>query len=241
MDYAAKTRTLISYISTVLAAFAPLHLRAISQVNRQAHRVASSGPFFDFTYLDRFAKCIQTSLTPGQVPETVQAVLKDLRSAFDDFKEQSAAAVADSGVGARKKRKTNSPRKSAGDVDDEISAISFSLVCRTAAVVLSSLPMHLLLEDAQQEIQSLISDSHSVVVVGALKDALDALEQGGRNDTWAVQLVAATALRFHYLLSSARNLRLQSQEIETGPIFERMLKACSTEETIPELAMEIVS
>lgn len=203
------------------------------------YRLASSGPFFDFVYLDKFAKCIQTSLTPGQVLDTVQDVIKDFRASYDDFKEQYAMFIADSGEGARKKRRKDSPTKST-HADLEIIAVSFALLSRTAAVIFPALPMHLLLNDAQETIRAVVSEAYSTVVINALQNSVDAIGKYDRNSIWAAQLVTASALHFHYALTTARNLRLQLEDNDIGVSLQAMLTACASEDTVPELAVEIV-
>ncbi|KZT06756.1 uncharacterized protein LAESUDRAFT_774312 [Laetiporus sulphureus 93-53] len=238
LDYHSKTRTINSVILYWFDAFTTESLLAVPGQPRSFYRLVSSSPLLSVSFFDRLSAAIQGFLTPGQVVEVVETALHRFRAAYELFQEQQKMKDADHGTGARKKRKKDSLPCASSDapVDQDWAAVTFSLVGRATMLVLSSLPMHSVLEDIRLEIRNAISEAYAAVIPTAVKRAFKAIKVDGRQDTWATQIVAAAALRVHYGLTSASKLQLDVQ-LDAG-----LMEKCpdiTNAEILPELSLEL--
>ncbi|KAF9821856.1 hypothetical protein IEO21_00286 [Rhodonia placenta] len=215
-----------------------LNLQAGPDDARDTFGLVNSSALFSFTFLDRLAKAIHGFLTPGQVQDVTKLVLQNLRDTFKEFKEQDKRFTADEGSGARKKSRRSGTTVSVdGHPNPELAAVTFASAARAVGLVVESLPLHVIPEEAREEIRCLVGDVHSHVIPRALKGSYKAMEATDRRETWAWQIVAAAALRVHYELSTARVLKLElgfdSSAISQLRIF------LQHDGTVPEFSVEI--
>ncbi|GBE78138.1 hypothetical protein SCP_0110210 [Sparassis crispa] len=236
LDYHAKTRTMPSFIVYWLDAFSIHHIQAVGQQPRTVYHDTFSGSLLSPSYLTRLSNSIRSFLTPGQVLETVQIALQTFKDAFDKFTQHDAANAAIHGDGARKKRKKGSSTAPAKSADPEWAAVSFALVARAVVVILTSTPMHAILEDVHHEIQQLLHEVCSAMVPVAPEEALDRLGKD-RKDTWGWQIVAGAALRVHYGLTMSPQLQFDVPFDEH--ITSKMLSSVISEESSPEFSLEM--
>lgn len=239
LSYHGKTRSVNMIISLWHDAFSMQNLQAGPDDARDTFGLVNSSALFSFTFLDRLAKAIHGFLTPGQVQDVTKLVLQNLRDTFKEFKEQDKRFTADEGSGARKKSRRSGTTVSVdGHPNPELAAVTFASAARAVGLVVESLPLHVIPEEAREEIRCLVGDVHSHVIPRALKGSYKAMEATDRRETWAWQIVAAAALRVHYELSTARVLKLElgfdSSAISQLRIF------LQHDGTVPEFSVEIV-
>ncbi|KAH9921960.1 Urb2/Npa2 family-domain-containing protein [Epithele typhae] len=239
VEYDSKTRSIPSFIGHVCEAFSSRRLQRIPGGAKAAYRIACNGPLTSITFYDELARAVHNFLTPGQVLGAIQYVAQRLEDAYTGFLDGAARRAADSGDGARKRRKKDRDRdahEESGEDDGHL-AVSFVLVARTAAAVLRAIPLHTLTEDVRAEAERAILGVHAAVVGRALADGFGT-GQGGRRESWSWQLVLAGALRLHYSLALTHGLPTQpplEQEIA-----EVTLSCVEDEGVIPELVVEVL-
>ncbi|EED81249.1 predicted protein [Postia placenta Mad-698-R] len=215
-----------------------LNLQAGPDDARKAFGLVNSSALFSFTFLDRLTKAIHGFLTPGQVQDVTKLVLQYLRDTFKEFKEQDKRFTADEGSGARKKSRRSGTTVSVdGHPNPELAAVTFASAARAVGLVVGSLPLHIIPEEACEEIRSLVGDVHSHVIPHALKGSYKAMEAADRRETWAWQIVAAAALRVHYELSTARVLKLELGSDSSATSQLRIF--LQHDGTVPEFSVEI--
>ncbi|OBZ78847.1 hypothetical protein A0H81_00559 [Grifola frondosa] len=234
LEYHSKTRTLQSLVLHLIEAFSVRHLQRISEESRVIYQIVSAGPLLNLTYLDQLSRAIYNFLTPGQVVETANSMLQALKDALNEFAELEAAASADRGEGSRKKRKKTSTALSTGHIDPEWASVTFALVARAVIVVITSLPVHSLLEDVRLDLQHSIERVYTSIVSRILEETL---QPGDRRGIWHWQMMATSALRIHYGLARAPQLRVQLNF--DHKLHSAMLSCIMSDETTPELCLEM--
>jgi hypothetical protein len=234
LEYHTKTRTMHTYISTLLSALSS------SSPSRNTYTVAFSSPLLHLVHLDRLSKCIKNFLTSGQTKDTLAFVLKTLKHTYDVFLEAQQNAIVQSGKGPRKKHKITRDGFLSGKVDDpDTSAVAFALSSRISSMVLSSIPLQSLPESTRPDVQQALVDAQSSFIQHNLHRTFETMKNltDSKCDTWACQVVAAALLRLEYtLIASQRALGIKIGE----EMSMRMLDIIGNDETLPELCLEIV-
>lgn len=196
----------------------------------------SAGPLTSLHFLDRISSAVHSFLTPGQVLETVRDAARTLKDAYELFLAQESKLTADRGDGPRKKRKKDKDAPSSqGCAEPEYYAVSFALIARTTVVVLRSLPLHTLNEDARLEAQRAVGEVHSAIATRTLTDGL---LHPDRMHSWHWQMAVAGALRLHYGLVRAPGQ--EQQLLLEKSVSSAMLSLVATPGVSPELLVEMV-
>ena len=226
MDYHTKTRTMDIYIDATLQAVFALSL---TKDTRSLYAASLSGPLLHHSYLDSLSRSVRSYLTPGQVSETAQSIARHLAALLEEWQNSSPSAK-NQAERPKKKRKVDAPSD-----DAALSALKFSLVARTAAVVLPALPLHSLLPDARQQVQTAV---HELIgsISSILRNALRAIEKS--DDSWGWQLLSIAILHLRYRVATASELLLTSEHEEK--LLAKMLSCLGVSHVTPELRVVIV-
>jgi hypothetical protein len=239
LDYHTKTRTMHTYISTVLSAISSPF---VSSYPRKTYIASFSGPLISLSHLERLSKSTINFLTPGQTKDTVAHVLDTLKHSWDLFWEAQQRIIADSGEGPRKKRKATAGRSSSGKAgDSDVLAIAFALTARVSSVVLSSLPLQSLPVATRLDVQRKLTDVQSSFLQLALRRTFETIgnkSTDSKEDNWACQIGSAALLRLEYTLIAARHLSLKAST--DGKMCTMMLDVVGDDGALPELCLEIV-
>ncbi|KII93436.1 hypothetical protein PLICRDRAFT_35642 [Plicaturopsis crispa FD-325 SS-3] len=235
IEHHSKTRTLPSYITSLLHSLSPSSLSPLIDSPHTAYETASSGPLLSLSHLDRLAKSTYGFMTPGQILATAQSILQELRNAWEGFHQ---ALNEDSNEGPRKKRKMENGGQNR-DVNAQGLAISFSLSARIVATVLSSLPLQSAPELVRTEVRDLLADAHSVFAHQVVSKMFKSIRKDGRDDIWAPQIVAASALRFRYSLCTPTAISLRIEPKPERKLFVKMLDIVGGDGILPELTLGI--
>ncbi|KAI0963291.1 hypothetical protein AcW1_000407 [Taiwanofungus camphoratus] len=239
LEYHSKTRTINVHISHWLEAFSTRHLQVVSNQAYEVYQIASSGPLLCYAYFDRLEKSIHNFLTPGQITELVDDVLQKIQNAFQQFEELAKKAAADNGDGTKKKRKrafTSAP--SGSGTNPEWAAVTFALLSRATILVLTSLPLHLVLEDVRRNVYRSIEASCSSIIPQALKGAFKVLGTNDFTSSRGWQTVGNAALRVLYGLEAAPQLQLRIRCDDD--LYPEMLTKVTLDETLPEFSLEMM-
>ncbi|KAL1952185.1 hypothetical protein VTO73DRAFT_1334 [Trametes versicolor] len=235
LEYDSKTRNLPTSTMHISGAFSVQHLQRIPGGPRTAYTVISAGPLTSLHFLDRISSAVHSFLTPGQVLETVRDAARTLKDAYELFLAQESKLTADRGDGPRKKRKKDKDAPSSqGCAEPEYYAVSFALIARTTVVVLRSLPLHTLNEDARLEAQRAVGEVHSAIATRTLTDGL---LHPDRMHSWHWQMAVAGALRLHYGLVRAPGQ--EQQLLLEKSLSSAMLSLVATPGVSPELLVEM--
>ena len=200
-----------------------------------------ASPILTTSHLDKLSKSVRTFITPGQTLDTATRVLVTLRDIWESIRGVENVSVVDREYHARKKRRTTGrSEKATEDVDAK--SVTFVLAARIASTVLSSLPLHSATETVQKEVQAIVEGSLDGFVREAILAGANATVPGGtegRDNVWAVQVVAAAALRLRYLLQLSVHARYSpGHQSEAEGLFAEVLVI---EDRLPEYSVEIVS
>lgn len=227
LSFHTKTRTVDAFTNACLTFLT--NQSTVTQNPRLIYETASSSAMFNHAFLDQLSKAIHGFLTPGQVPELAQTVIRYLQSRIEDFKE-SISRSSQNDDSSKKKRKRD---KQTAPFDPDQAAVVFALTSKIAAITLTSLPLQIVLDDVQASVKTELQEFYDGVIRRVLIIVPKAC-LGDTNNTWSWQLVTSSVLRFGYYLSDSQ---LVTDDASPSPALSEMLK---TSEILPELRIEIV-
>lgn len=194
------------------------------------------------SHLSKLSMAVRIYITPGQTLDTARQVLVVLRGIWERFRDMEKAVAADRGRGQRKKRRISATSSNAGKEDAAASAVTFMLVARIAATVLTSLPLHTITEAEQAKAKTIVANSltgfvREAILTGTNVVIFESSDRGG--DDWSTQIVAAAALRLQYMLqTSGHALYGPNDQNDLGELVAAGLKF---DDCLPEYSVEIVS
>lgn len=185
---------------------------------------------------------VRTFITPGQTLDTARQVLAMLREIWERFHDAEKTAEADRGRGARKKRRASQNIVNTGKEDVGTTAVTFMLAARIVAVVLTSLRLHTITEAERARVESTIVESLDGFLREAILAGTDAIASDNSDrgrDVWAIQVVAAAALRLRYMLqSSGHTLDGLDDQNDLDKLVDAVIQV---DDCLPEYSIEIVS
>ncbi|KAF7982078.1 hypothetical protein HWV62_30382 [Athelia sp. TMB] len=236
LDYHTKTRTIPTYINTLLSSLSPplqdLSLKTYTEI----YASSSSGPLLSRPHLTLLAKHTHTYLTPGQLAPLAQTAFDAISGIWNAF-----LIANEKTQGKKKKRKIDVAEKK-GDADADELAIQLSLTCRIIGTVIPSLPLHSLPNSSRQNVHDNLTSISSELIRPSIAILLAFIKEqsGRRGDGWAAQVSAAALMRFDYALMGLRPLSLGKHM--QRPSVQRMLDFVEAEEASisPELILEIL-
>jgi hypothetical protein len=201
-----------------------------------------ASPALALDHLNKLSMAVRTFITPGQTFEIARQVLDMLKEIWKRFRGIEKAEAADRGQGPRKKRRTSQSFDAGKDADADAGAITFMLATRIVGTVLTSLPLHTITEAEQARVKSMVAESLAGFVREAIIAGTDAVTSDrsdrGR-DVWAIQVVAAAALRLLYMLQSSGHV-LDGHSDQND--FDKLATTIpQVDDCLPEYSIEIVS
>lgn len=240
LSFHAKTRTLPAHISHVIDSCEPSAQYSSPSI-RPFYDGLVASPALALDHLNKLSMAVRTFITPGQTLDTARRVLVMLQEIWERFRDLEKAAAADRGRGARKKRRTSQNVVNAGKEGADAGAVTFMLAARIAATVLTSLPLHTISEAERARVKSTVVESLSGFLREAILAATDTITSGGSDrerDVWAIQVVAAAALRLRYMLQlSGHSLDGHHNQND----LDKLVAVLQVDDCLPEYNIEIVS
>ncbi|KAH8114627.1 hypothetical protein DFH11DRAFT_1543891 [Phellopilus nigrolimitatus] len=237
LDFHSKTRTIPVFLAVL-----------IDCLSNSSGSLAAT--FLSLAHLEGLSRAIKGFLTPGQTPETVQAVLEALEAVWITYADSSGsddtmdvdedandrASNTKSANGRKqKRRKTDEPAVPMSP--KERAALSYSFVARAVAVILPSLPFSTLPESSYATVCSSISEAWEKFLGNA---AQSAFSEKTNAPCWTDQIVTAATLRIRHAFATCSSLRslntLDARMIPCGMTAGLIRFA----ETTPELIVELL-
>jgi hypothetical protein len=244
LSFHTKTRTLPIHISHLIDSCTQPAPHSSSLSIRASYDRLVASPVLTMSHLSKLSMAVRIYITPGQTLDTASQVLVVLRGIWERFRDMEKAAAADRGLGQRKKRRISETSSNAGkeDAAAAAAAVTFMLVARIAATVLTSLPLHTITEAEQAKAKAIVANSLTGFVREAILTGTDVVISGssdqGRDD-WSTQIVAAAALRLQYMLQTSGHARYSpNDQNDLGELVAASLKF---DDCLPEYSVEIVS
>lgn len=241
LSFHMKTRTLPAHISRLINSSTPPPQHSSPSV-RSFYDGLVASPALSLDHLNKLSMAVRTFITPGQTLATTRQVLDMLQEIWKRFREGEKAAVAEFGQRPRKKRRMSQSFGNAGKEDADTNAVTFTLAARIVGTVLTSLPLHTITEAEQARVKSTVVESLASFIREAVLAGTDAMTSGSSNregDIWAIQVVAAAALRLRYMLRSSGHAfdGLDDQD-DLNKLVAAVLQV---DDCLPEYSIEIVS
>lgn len=242
LSFHSKTRTLPAHISHSIDSCASPPQSSSPSIRTFYDGLVAS-PVLTLDHLNKLSMAVRTFITPGQTLDTARRVLVKLQEIWERFRDaEKAAAAAERGKGARKKRRTSQIILNAGNEDADARALTFVLAARIVAIVLTSLPLHTIAEAERARAKSTIVVSLAGFLREAILAGTDIITSGGGDrgrDVWATQIVAAAALRLRYTLQLSGHTL---DGLDDQNDFENLVAAVlQVDNCLPEYSIEIVS
>lgn len=234
LDYHTKTRTMDDLIQVY---FTALSLpKSIPGDSRQTYQICSSSPIMRTSHLQKIARALKTFLTESQCLPIVDAISTTMTDTWQKIYSvlHQTDATDDN---PRKKRRISTASVVDGEVNAQELAVTYSFLCRFAAVVLSSLPMTSLSLTTQEEVNLLLQNIWVDFVQHAVSKSLKLLKKSGGVDAWLLEITLASNLRLLYALGVSRKLSLPAQlDVKLCNKMGQLVQ----EVALPELAVEMV-
>ena len=243
LSFHAKTRTLPAHISHLIDSCVPPPQFSFPSVQAFYDGFVAS-PALALDHLNKLSTAVRTFITPGQTLDTARRVLAMLHEIWERFRDTEKTAEADRGRGARKKRRTSQNIVNTGKGDAGATAVTFMLAARIVAVVLTSLRLHTITEAERARVESTIVESldgflREAILAGTDAIASDSSDRG--RDVWAIQVVAAAALRLRYMLQlSGHTLDGLDYQNDLDKLVAAVTQV-EVDDCLPEYSIEIVS
>lgn len=243
LDYHTKTRTMSSYIKIVLSALSSDHLITFQEDPQKAYEISSTCALLHPVHLEHFGRAVQLFLVPAHVLGAVRHVLNTLENSWEMFRASQRQPPVDDEGPRREKKLSDSEHSLTASLAPETQAIPFALTASMSSVVLSSIPMHSVPQDARAEMYPLVEHFREHVLYQAMSKTLKTIRKHDHSDTsiiWATQIVAAGSLRLQYALNLPQQpLTLKSYYNERLPA--KLLGLADNGQLPPELSLEIAS
>ncbi len=219
LSFHMKTRTLPAHISRLINSSTPPPQHSSPSV-RSFYDGLVASPALSLDHLNKLSMAVRTFITPGQTLATTRQVLDMLQEIWKRFREGEKAAVAEFGQRPRKKRRMSQSFGNAGKED----------------------AVHTITEAEQARVKSTVVESLASFIREAVLAGTDAMTSGSSNregDIWAIQVVAAAALRLRYMLRSSGHAfdGLDDQD-DLNKLVAAVLQV---DDCLPEYSIEIVS
>lgn len=240
LEYHTKTRTMSAYIGTIFSAFAP---DQVVLPNHQSYdyEVSSKCALLHPIHLDHIAKAIQLFLVPAHVLETMRHVFEILKDSWQLVRHPQRQPLGEE-EGPRKKRKMSDTDQKQEQSESSNQAVSFALKTTMASVVLSSLPLNSLPQDARGEVLTSMEDFRESFIYHTLSKTLKTIRKASFGDAISTEGIVATgSLRLLYSTNLPQH-PLTSEPYYNAQLPEKLLGAINEVEQLPSmLKLEIVS
>ncbi|PFH50737.1 hypothetical protein AMATHDRAFT_144471 [Amanita thiersii Skay4041] len=235
LDYHSKTRTIHLHISNLLEiTFTPKHVEALSTEPKRIYQTGFESVYLQSAYLDRLAKMVQGFVTSAQIVPLAKVVIGSLKGAWEDT--ENAARL----IRSEKKMKEVSNTSETVNMHPDALAVRFSLLAMLAGVVLSSLPVRSLPNEAgRTSLDELILDLKSRFIATVVGKLATKMKGHPCEELWGWQVCAAAALRMGYVLDVPRQFSNPTTTgYDTSKLFKRVTDLMANGDVLPELTHE---
>lgn len=191
------------------------------------------------SHIEMLARAVSSYVTPGQTPEVARsliAYLDELWKAFSDGLEDDADVDRER---PKKKRKTTNAGVDSENVlfsPSDLTAFTYSLVARSVAALLPSLPFSTLTSSVFASIETRVADmlSHSIQATLLTLHELDITMV-----EWGRQAMDAAALRVCHAIVRCPEFNCNNISISLAP--DKVTALIGSKNALPELVIESVS
>ena len=190
---------------------------------------------FEGSHAEELRQALRSFVTPGQCLGFLAHTKGTLKQVCSDPSGEQYTPGEDNTEQSHKRRKLDPPTFSPAK------AVKFAFVCRMVAIIWTSLPFHLLVDESRLEAVNEIQDVNPSVIGPLLAVGLKRKrdEQGSTSQSWSRDVIVSSALRLEYVLSSCTSLNYHpARDPKTE---SRMLRLLELSDVLPELKIEIVN
>uniref|UniRef100_A0A8H7Y6I5 Nucleolar 27S pre-rRNA processing Urb2/Npa2 C-terminal domain-containing protein n=1 Tax=Psilocybe cubensis TaxID=181762 RepID=A0A8H7Y6I5_PSICU len=229
--YHTKTRTMGTLVQDLFSSLSnqPPNLHG----SLERYQLFLSSPVMHDQYLGRLSNALHIFLTQSQCLPALNLVLDLVKVKWDTLLCSTTRRNTESTEGPRKKRKLSSDP----ETNPDTTAVTYSLVCRLASVVLSSLPVPSLSADALEDTQRLLNEFRSGFLHQSLAKSMKIVKKQGSANAWCLEIAIAANLRLLYALNVSKNLYLPLAHDDK--VDKRVLDLTAKSEVLPELVLEL--
>lgn len=200
----------------------------------KAYQLSFSSPIMHGIFLDRLSKALQYFLTESQCQTTISLLFANLTRVWHLFDRNTRQLETESSESPKKKRKTESTENS----NAEELAVTYSLICRLASAVMSSLPIHSLSLDALKSVKDSVLEFRTNFIDQAVLKSIKAMKKHVDMALWSSEITLAATLRLLYALNVSRNLSLPDSYDEKR--VKKLIGLAANDDLLPELTLELV-
>jgi hypothetical protein len=124
-------------------------------------------------------------------------------------------------------------------MSSETTAISFAFLCRLISVIWASIPENTVQDDIKTRTRDSVQDFHTAVILPALRGFKNISKENKRKglDAWSWEVAVTAVLKLQYSLTSSK---LGIEVFQEEKLKSRMAKVLESDESLPELKLEIV-
>lgn len=233
LEHHSKIRSLPLYISQLFDALQP---SLLPDNVPDIYRAGFAGPVLSIAHLNQVTLSIRSFSSSAQITELADVAINTLERHLNLFVTHAARIAADSGEGARKKRRTSqTPSVSEGNQDLSRLVYSFAFIARLAGTVIATLATKAssnVLEKLAEDIARL----DETTLRPALTNGINVISKRQRleMDEWQIGLTAL--IQFQSALTIHPRLRPEWDE-EGRKLYSKLLKQVSEGAVSQELTV----
>ncbi|KAJ3815023.1 Urb2/Npa2 family-domain-containing protein [Lentinula aff. lateritia] len=231
LQYHVKTRSVPLYIDTLMS----ISFRETvcgHDCQKVYERTCHSAGLHP-SHLDRLGKCVYEFLPLNQTITAARNVTKRMENLWGEYHSWSRSLDEDS---PRKRRKVDN----GGSGNGAASGITlrFSTAATFASVVLSSLSADSVPKESQQELETLLNDFSSKVVLHSLSKMFKGMRKKAEESLWSDEVIILADLRLRYALDLQRSPTISVDAKCSSKLTQRMLESIDVI-SLPELQLEL--
>ncbi|KAJ3934391.1 MAG: Urb2/Npa2 family-domain-containing protein [Lentinula lateritia] len=231
LQYHVKTRNVPLYIDTLMS----VSFRETvcgHDCQKVYERICHSAGLHP-SHLDRLGKCVHEFLPLNQTITTVRNVTKRMGTLWEEYHSWSRSLDEDN---PRKRRKVDN----GGSVNGAANGITlrFSTAATFASVVLSSFSADLVPKESQQELETLLNNFSSKVVLHSLSKMFKGISKKAEKSLWSDEVIISADLRLRYALDLQRSPTISVDAKCSSKLTQRMLESIDVI-SLPELQVEL--
>ncbi|KAJ3790316.1 Urb2/Npa2 family-domain-containing protein, partial [Lentinula aff. detonsa] len=229
LQYHVKTRTVPLYIDTVITINFQENVRdhGWQKVYEQICRSPGLHP----RHLERLGKCAHEFLPLNQTMTAVRSVTERIRNLWEEYHSLSQSNDEES---PRKKRKVD--RGSTNDDATKALTLAISTTAIFASVVLSSFSVDSVPKETQQELEKLLNDFSSKVVLHSLSRTFKSMRKK-TTKPWDDEIIALANLRLRYALGLQRSPGM-SFDVDCSPKLIKQMSESVEAISVADLQLE---
>ncbi|KAJ3882298.1 Urb2/Npa2 family-domain-containing protein [Lentinula edodes] len=185
------------------------------------------------SHLDRLGKCVYEFLPLNQTITAARNVTKRMETLWEEYHSWSRSLDEDN---PRKRRKVDSGGSVNGAANGII--LRFSTAATFASVMLSSFSADSVPKESQQELETLLNDFSSQVVLHSLTKMFKGMSKKAEKSLWSDEVIISADLRLRYSLDLQRSPTISVDAKCSSKLTQRMLESIDVI-SLPELQVEL--